>query len=88
MLQSFLANRTVISATDRAAMTPPEEGFRPLFSTPARGDHGRSPLQEMEEAPAARLDAPQIELVQENGVVCRIIVTCRCCERIEIECQA
>ena len=34
-----------------------------------------------------RLEAPQIELVQEGGVVRRIVVTCTCCQRIELECE-
>jgi hypothetical protein len=40
---------------------------------------------ESEEAPAR--ETPEIEVIQENGKIRRIVVTCKCCERIELECD-
>ena len=88
MLDSFLSNRPVVSEVDRVPATARESGFRPLFAAPARSDLGRNRPQPPDEGQTPRLDAPQIELVEEGGVLRRIIVTCRCCERIELECQA
>lgn len=35
----------------------------------------------------AHPDAPQIELVRRDGKIQRIIVTCTCCKRIELDCE-
>ncbi len=52
--------------------------FHPLFS--AR-------IPELRDGEPARLATPQIELVEQEGKVRRIVVTCTCCEKIEIECE-
>ncbi|MEQ1852518.1 MAG: hypothetical protein ABMA01_13120, partial [Chthoniobacteraceae bacterium] len=35
----------------------------------------------------SRLDAPKVDVIEENGRVASIVVTCRCCERIELACR-
>ena len=34
----------------------------------------------------AHAHEPQVELVREDGVVQRIVIVCRCGERIELDC--
>jgi len=90
MLQDFLAGRPSLNSDSAKPAVPAEReaGFQPLFAarapalTPAAGGRRIADVPESE-----LLDAPQIELVEENGVVQRIIVTCTCCQRIELECE-
>jgi hypothetical protein len=92
MLQDFLAGRPTIEGKGRprTAPTTRDENFQPLFGANAR-ELGGSPaprqIGRIPEPEPERLEAPQIELVEERGQVRRIIVTCKCCERIEIECE-
>jgi len=79
-IQSFLSNRAA-AEPGRGGNSQPagSGGFQRLFGgTPQAegGDGGRS-----------RLDAPQVDVIEENGRVVSIVVTCRCCERIELNCQ-
>ena len=62
--------------------------FQPLFAAHAAALGAPDLVSRLggNTAPA-RLDAPQIELVQEEGKVRRIVVTCTCCEKIELECE-
>lgn len=94
MLQDFLSSRSQVSLGRAAAPAASAslEDFQPLFTalreqTP-RLETGVRPAAHVANA-AARplLDSPEIELVQENGKVVRIIVTCTCCQRIELECD-
>lgn len=93
-MESFLANRPAARAdrADRAALPKNEESaFRPLFEStaapvlPPAAERIIEPVIDEPERP--RLDEPQVEVIAENGVVKRIVVTCRCCEKIEIECR-
>lgn len=45
---------------------------------PASGSHPH--------APGGNSVGPQIELVKEGGKVVRLVITCTCGERIEVEC--
>ena len=90
MLQDFLTGRTGIDtdATAPAVAAPRATQFQP-FSTSrvaelsSLGTPGRLPAA----AERERLEAPQVEIVEEDGKVQRIVVTCTCCEKIEIECE-
>jgi hypothetical protein len=78
--QPFFANRApATSATGSVSQPGSSGGFQRLFTEIA---HAESPAPE-----ERRLDAPKVELIEENGRVATIVVTCRCCERIEIACQ-
>ena len=86
MLQDFLANRPAISASTDSAAEPRSSGFQPLFA--ARAAALTATRQSAEVEPESeRLEAPEIELVHEAGQVRRIIVTCKCCEKITIDCE-
>jgi hypothetical protein len=90
MLQDFLAGRP--SVVSEHAPTPgtslPESGFQSLLNVRG-GKHPSNgvPRRVGESATGETLEAPQIEVEQENGVVRRIVVTCTCCQRIELECE-
>lgn len=89
MLKDFLSQNPSQGAAPRNAATPGASGFQPLFAPGALSPatpfaRTREPL-ESEEAPAR--ETPEIEIIQENGKIRRIVVTCKCCERIELECD-
>jgi hypothetical protein len=90
MLQDFLTGRTALDSTSTtpalAASRPGQ--FQPFSTTrgtdlASLGAPGRLPSASESE----RREAPQVELVEEEGKVRRIVVTCTCCEKIEIECE-
>ena len=58
-------------------------GFRPFFA-PVLPASGRSHAHAVATEPGGK---PQVEMVQVEGRIERIIVTCGCGERIEIECE-
>jgi hypothetical protein len=85
-MNSFLENRPTAGRKDSISAQPAksEASFQPLFSagaiTAARPASASSPETKQEAA-------PQVELIQNDGRVERIIVTCSCCNRIELQCQ-
>lgn len=90
MLQDFLSGRAAVHSDSTAPeVAPPgETGFQPFFAARAAGLAAAGSARRIEEVPANEpLDAAQVELVEENGRVQRIVVTCTCCKRIEIECE-
>jgi hypothetical protein len=85
-MNSFLDNRPLVSQQNAApAPQKAEPGFQPLFAP------GTVTTQRPQQAPSAsqsqQQGEPRIELVQSGGKVERIIVTCTCCNRIELQCQ-
>jgi hypothetical protein len=84
-MNSFLENRPIVA--QRGTVIPPpkaEPGFQPLFAP------GAVQSQHAHQAPASQTQQeaePRIELIQSGGKVERIIVTCTCCNRIELQCQ-
>ncbi len=90
MLQDFLTGRTALdnNTTAPALATARPGQFQPF--TTARGTDltslggpGRRPSASESEL----LEAPQVELIEDGGKVRRIVVTCTCCAKIEIECE-
>ncbi len=85
MLQDFLANRPGASSQSTETQSA-STGFQSLFAARAAGL--ASPRREIEPVvETKKLDAPEIELVEEAGQLRRIIVTCTCCEKITIDCE-
>lgn len=91
MLQDFLAGRSDISAEIGAtsgAATSEGSGFQSLLTAGATKLSGESGGRRLTGGRAVETqEAPLIELVQENGVVKRIVVVCTCCQRIELDCE-
>jgi hypothetical protein len=79
-IQSFLSNRPA-ATPGRGSFSEPagQGGFQRLFEG--------APKEEISGMAKPRLDAPQVDVVEENGRVASIVVTCKCCERIEIACR-
>ena len=86
MLQDFLASRTSIPSSDSAETQPRASTFQPFLAARAVGLTGNAAEAEADPA-IKRLEAPEIELIEEAGQVRRIIVTCTCCEKITIDCE-
>ena len=78
-MQSFLSNRTAAPSQNGISNSAGSGGFQRLFDENAESENGTGGK--------ARLDAPQVNVIEENGRVASIVVTCRCCERIEIACR-
>jgi hypothetical protein len=84
-MNSFLENRPVAARKDG---TVPPSKPAPGFHTLIPQESPPKPKADPAPASAAETDAlPQIELVQNGGKIERIIVTCTCCKRIEMQCQ-
>jgi hypothetical protein len=85
-MNSFLENRTAVDRTDSPALIAPrvESAFQPLFPVaPAQ----KAAAQGMPAQETRMDDGSKVELIQAGGRVERIIVTCSCCNRIELQCQ-
>jgi hypothetical protein len=80
MLQDFLTGRPGL-ATDTAVPAPRHSPFQPLTGSRIAA------LSAPAAAEPERRAAPQVEVIEEEGRVRRIVVTCTCCEKIEIECE-
>ncbi len=82
MLQDFLTGRPGLSHdSSTSALSRGSSEFQPL--TPSRIGALAAPAA----ADSERLEAPQVEIIEDGGKVRRIVVTCTCCEKIEIECE-
>ena len=84
-MNSFLENRPVAARkAGSAPLSKSEPGFRSLVTHAGPQKPATAPTP----APAAETEpTPQIELIENDGRVERIIVTCTCCNRIELQCQ-
>ena len=84
MLQDFLSNRPAIQSPAGASAPARSGAFQPLFAEGSAGLSARS--RKLDAEPEGKPhEAPQIELVREDGEVRRIVVTCTCCEKITID---
>jgi hypothetical protein len=89
MLKDFLAEHSAQGAFSRNVAVPGAAGFQPLFAPGALtpGVPSARSREPLESEAHTRREAPEIEVIQENGKIRRIVVTCKCCERIELECE-
>jgi hypothetical protein len=86
-MNSFLENRPAVARKDgKVAPSKPEAGFHSLIPEDGTAPKVAKPAQ-MPASEAATEPSPQVELVQSGGKVDKIIVTCTCCNRIELKCQ-
>lgn len=92
-MDSLLKDRPTVEAPP--ATQPPPAGNR-AEATPfvglgaflAHRDRAKhSPDQPPGRAAEPRCTKPEVEVIEEEGVIVRLIVTCKCGERIEIDCQ-
>jgi hypothetical protein len=85
MLQDFFTGRIATDSSAAPALSRGNAEFQPLTSS--RISQLSAPGAASRPAEPARLETPQVEIIEENGKVRRIVVTCTCCEKIEIECE-
>jgi hypothetical protein len=78
-LDEVFSSRALAPATS-SEVAPAPSDFQPLFAAAAL--QAAAP----ERTPAAGHEEPTIELVQADGRVQQIIVTCRCGERTVLDC--
>jgi len=60
--------------------------IEPLRLPPGLTAHGASCLPREAGSPGGKLNGPTVEVVKEGDKVVRLIVTCVCGERVEVEC--
>jgi hypothetical protein len=83
-MQNFLTGRSQHAAEKTARPAAASAlGFHPLVA-PALAS---AAAERAEPAPTADEMEPRVELVQTEGQIRRIVVTCACCRRIELECE-
>jgi hypothetical protein len=87
-MESFLSNRPSLAATAR----PPspratDDDFQPFL--PASSVREKAAVVASDGASEQASDdaEPQIEVVNHNGCVDRIVIVCGCCKRIELACE-
>jgi hypothetical protein len=81
-MNNFLENRPAHGARNEVIPPPKAEpAFQPMFT-------GAQPHPEPAPVTKPETEAgPRVEFVQNGGKVERIVVTCTCCNRIELQCQ-
>lgn len=57
----------------------------PLRLPPGLGAHGAA-CKPRESAASAKVSGPNVEVVKEGDKIVRLVVTCVCGERVEVEC--
>ena len=80
-MEPYLASRPVAAATSSE-----NRSFQPLFSVfgaPEPVAAAPVPMPTLVKSPME----PNVEIVESEGRITRIVVTCRCCEKIELDCQ-
>jgi hypothetical protein len=85
-MESFLQNRTALATASRYTLQPPvEPGFQPFLRPTSSNEEQASAVEGEPASPEQK--EPQIELVNREGSVERIVITCTCCQRIELQCE-
>jgi hypothetical protein len=89
-MQNFLAGRPSLNGESRTHVAvAPRVGFQPLLA--GENPAGESiPARATASSPRAEVASPaepQIEVVNHEGRIERIVVTCTCCQRIELRCE-
>jgi hypothetical protein len=97
-MESFLSNRSALTQSRNGADAlargvRPQNGFQSLFSTPGKEHEAvpvaenRIPSEPESQLTVEPLEEPEIQVVNGDGGIERIIITCTCCKRIELRCQ-
>ena len=88
-MENFLASRPNIAKPGIQPKTTANLFASLANRTTVRPAHApameKLPLPDASETPSHGHE-PQIELVRENGAVQRIVVVCKCGERVELDC--
>ena len=87
-MESFLQNRPSLATAQHYQCAPTEPGFQP-FLRPTSAEQGALSLPAKTADPQRGYEAtePKIELLDRDGTVERIVITCVCCQRIELQCE-
>ena len=86
-MNSFLDNRSATKADGNSTTAKPGAGFQSLLSREAQASRTPADFQPLPASKAETEPVPQVELVESGGKVDRIIITCTCCNKIELQCQ-
>ncbi len=86
-MNSFLEGRPVLKSQNASAIAR-GPGFQPLAAAPpAAGGNGCVSQQDGLSQAEGHGAGAQIELVRREGVIVRIVVTCGCGSKTELECE-
>jgi hypothetical protein len=88
-MESFLQNRPSLAIA--GGFTPRSEGsgdFQPFLRPASPQEEGFALASTGQDAQIAQPEnEPKIELVDREGCVERIVITCSCCKQIELKCE-
>jgi len=86
-MQNYLDGQGVLNVENSAANPLPlSNDFQPLFFSAKKNGSTDGGTFSQGSAGGGH-DSPQIELISLEGKIQRIVITCTCCKRIELECQ-
>ena len=81
-MKSFLEGRQSVKSQN-PSIAPQGPGFQPLvFKASAGASNGPHIV-----CGNGNDSEPKVELIRRDGMIERIIITCGCCKRIELECE-
>jgi hypothetical protein len=88
-MESFLQNRPSLATASRYVRPAIEPGFQPFLrpASPGQQEVSSLPSHQANTALTVEEAEPQIQLMDRDGSVERIIITCVCCKRIELQCE-
>lgn len=88
-MESFLQNRPSLATTARFTQPSERSGdFQPFLRPSLSPDKSSVVTSGIDNSQSGHEgDEPKIELVNREGCVERIVITCSCCKQIELECE-
>lgn len=82
-MKPFLTGKKQLEVTPLRFPSTPS----PLAAAAAKAARGPAPASAPEASCDGSAGAPRVEVVREGDKVVRLVVTCSCGERIEVDCQ-
>jgi hypothetical protein len=87
-MESFLQNRPSLATVEPSPRSAAADtGFQPFLRAASLRE--KAPLLGANSPTNAGAEGtePEIELLNRDGCVDRIVITCACCKRIELQCE-
>jgi len=88
-MENFLQNRPSLATATSYTLEPPvQPGFQPFLRPRSSDEIEKASNVAAPPAPSNRpANEPELELIEGEGCIKRIVITCTCCKRIELECE-
>jgi hypothetical protein len=88
-MESFLQNRPSLATAGRFTSQSDSNGdFQPFLRPSLPADKSAALTSTEKQLSSGQVaNEPKIELVNREGCIERIVITCSCCQQIELECE-